>query len=303
MSSSTDDARLIEFGKQVRERRKALRISIRKLAEDSRISPSYISAIESGRNPATGRPPEPSVGVVERLHRALEITDSVFGSSGNTCVDGCDHNHVLLYRMDDELKSLAEILEEGFGADVQQWLCISDPRRVEESDENFISWHWPFGELPYPDTYLIPDRIGDALDTRVESIADAVSAQDYGLVIADCSAVMRWIINPESEIDYEDRWHARSTEILQRHIGRQPKLNICVYSHRDIEALEKQIDVLDTILRLFSVHSQTFVVDHAGHVLSGPEAVAAVLAESRPGGVSSSAWRSLCGAAAISYAG
>lgn len=302
MNSPDDQARLIEFGQKVRERRKLLRLSIRKLAEESLISPSYLSAIESGRNPATGRPPEPSIGVVERLTCALGISGHVFAEEAPPCAAGCDESHVLLYRLDDDSKELTELLSEALGGEVKQWLCVADPRRAQESSDSFIAWQWPFGNLPYPDTFLVPDRIGDALETQVKALKRRVTALDYGLVIADCSAVMRWMINPEAEVDYEHRWLERSTEILERHIGRKPRANVCVYLHRDLEALEGKIDVLDAILSLFASHARTFVVDRAGEVLSGPEAVTAVLAESRPSGISSTAWRTLCGAAARSYA-
>ncbi|MEO9777994.1 MAG: helix-turn-helix transcriptional regulator [Sedimentitalea sp.] len=301
MNSLTEEARLIEFGKQVRERRKALRMSIRKLAENSDISPSYVSAIESGRNPATGRPPEPSIGIVERLNSVLGISNSVFRPGRSMCGPGCQHNHALLYRLDDGKVELRQILNQAFGTEVNQWICISDPRQIQESDEELIAWHWPFGSFPYPDNFLVPDRIGDALEAQVEKVASQITSENYGVVIADCSAVMRWMINPDAEVDYEDQWIERSTEIFQRILGRAPVVNTCVYAHRDLEALAKQIDVLDTILKLFAAHSQTFAVDHSGQVLSGSKAFSAVLADSRPGGISSSAWRSISGAAALSF--
>lgn len=303
MSSPTDEKRLIEFGNQVRERRKALRISIRKLATECGISASYVSAIESGKNPATGRPPEPSIGVVERLSRTLNIPRTFFGSSEAMCGAGCNHNHALLYRLDDGSADLKDILKRAFGAKVDQWVCVSDPRQVQKSDEEIIAWHWPFGSFPYPDNFLVAERIGDALETKVVANSEKITAENYGVVIADCSAVMRWMINPDAEVDYEDRWIERSTEIFVQNLGRAPKINVCMYAHRDLEALSKQIDVLDTILRLFSAHSQTFAVDPAGNVLSGSKAVAAVLADSRPGGVSSSAWRSICNAASTAFSG
>lgn len=304
MSLPADQAKLIEFGQRVRTRRKLLRLSIRKLAEDSQISPSYLSAIESGRNPATGRPPEPSIGVVERLTTALGLSGPVFSAEGECpCGSACGDNHVLLYRLDDNSRDLTEILRIAFGTEVDQWLCISDPRIAPERRDGVIAWQWPFGRFPYPDTFLVPDRICDALETQVKGLAGRVTSEDYGLVIADCSAVMRWMINPEAEIDFEDRWVERSTDILKRHIGRVPKANVCVYLHRDLEALDGKIDVLGAILSLFASHTRTVVVDPSGAVLKGQEAVSAILAESRPSGVSSSAWRTLCGAAARSYAG
>lgn len=303
MNSPAAEARLFEFGKQVRERRKALRMSIRGLAKACDISASYVSAIESGRNPATGRPPEPSIGVVERLCTELNISRSVFNVDSTPCVSACAHNHALLYRLDDGKAELKDILKSAFASEVDQWVCISDPRQIQRSDETMISWHWPFGSMPYPDTFLVPDRIETALEEHVVANAEKIKSENFGLVIADCSAVMRWMVNPEAEVDYEERWIQRSTEIFERLFGTAPKVNVCVYSHRDIEALSKQIDVLNTILTLFFTHSQTFAVDANGTVLSGHAAVNAVLADSRPSGVSSSAWRKICAAIAPTYAG
>lgn len=301
MSSQTDDARLIEFGKQVRQRREALRISVRKLANAAGISPSYVTAIESGRNPATGRPPEPSIGVVERLSSALDLSNLVFAvdiGEGAAC---CDHNHTLLYRLDDGRRELREVLGEVFQQNVQQWICICDPRTPYDSDETLVAWHWRFGDFPYPDNYLVPERIGEALEAELTNAAAKVTAENYGLVIADCSAVMRWMINPDAEVDYEDRWLERSTDVCCRLLGRPPVTNVCVYSHRDLEALSRQIDVLDTVLRLLTAHSDILAIEGSGTVLAGTEAVLAVLAECRPGGVSGSAWRSMSHAAARSY--
>ena len=305
MKTTNDDARLIEFGRQIREHRKSLRISIRKLAEDSGVSPSYVSAIECGKNPATGRPPEPSMSVVERLTKALGNPNTVFNSKtsvhSSVCGSKCDQNHSLIYRLDDNRGDLASILNNAFGNQVDQWVCIEDPRQSLSSDENFISWQWPFGEFPYPDNFLVVERIEEALEDEIERIASQITKQNYGVVIADCSAVMRWMVNPDAEVEYEDRWIERSTEIFKRLIGRAPIVNACVYSHRDLEALSNNIDVLNIILNLFSAHSHNITVDHSGKVLSGEAAVSAVLAESRPDGVSSGAWRQMSHATASFY--
>ncbi len=301
MNFPSDEARLIEFGKQIRERRKALRISIRKLAKDSGVSTSYISSIECGKNPATGRPPEPSVRVVERLNNALGNPNTFFDTKKPICGSGCDQNHSLIYRLDDSRGNLKHILNNAFGSQVDQWVCITDPREPSNLDDELITWQWPFGEFPYPDNFLIPERIEEALEAEVEKISKQITEENFGLVIADCSAVMRWMINPDAEVEYEQRWIERSTEIFKRIVGKGPVVNACVYTHRDLEALANNIDVLGTILSLFSAHSHTFAVDQAGEVLSDAAAVSAVLAESRPEGVSSAAWRQMSSATANFY--
>lgn len=308
MVSRVDEAQLIQFGEQIKQRRAELGMSIRQAARQSGVSPSYLSAIESGRNPATARPPEPSVGVVEGLCRALDLANPFLANSPLTKTsldqeDPCCHNHVLLYRLDESHGGLGSILTAAFKDRVGQWICISDPRAQESADSDVISWVWRFGSDPYPDDYLVADRISEALERKVKTISDRVSAANYGIAIADCSAVMRWVVNPDAEVDYEERWVEQSTRVLERQLGCPPAVNLCVYRHRDIEALASKIDVLDTILRLFSAHSEVIVVTQSGSMLKGEEAVAAILADSRPGGVSSSAWRSLSQAVARSYAG
>lgn len=307
MVSRVDEAELIAFGKGVRQRRLALRLSIRQLASQSGLSPSYLSAIETGRNPATDRPPEPSVGVAEQLCRALDLPNpfrthsSTLGAS-NSQDHACAHNHVLLYRLDEGHGGLGPLLEEVFRDRVGQWISIADPRAAESECGDAITWTWRFGADPYPDEYLVPDRISEALESQVERVCARVSDESYGIAIADCSAVMRWVVNPEAEIDYEERWVEQSTAVLERQLRRPPALNVCVYRHRDIEALASKIDVLDTILRLFAAHAEVIAIAQDGSVLRGQAAVATILADSRPGGVSASAWRSLSHAAARSYA-
>lgn len=296
------EARLAEFGKRIRQRRESLRMSVRELAARSKISASYVSAIESGRNPATGRPPEPSMAVVQRLCLALDLPYSFLApAEADHSKAGCG-NHMLIYRLDEGRGDLLGLLDKVLDEQVSQWICIADPREQEEVGEGVISWLWPFGALPYPDDYLVPDRIIPALEAKVKELSRRLSPEDYGLVIADCSAVMRWMVNPDAEVEFEERWADRSTEVLGRLLGRAPAVNICIYHHRDIEALATRIDVLDTILRLFTSHSRIVAIDRRGSVLAGPDAVTAILEDSRPAGVGSSAWRSLTAAAARGYA-
>ena len=62
-------------------------------------------------------------------------------------------------------------------------------------------------------------------------------------------------MNPESEVDFETGWAELSGDVMKRVFGRAPVANVCVYDHSDIESLSARIDVLDTLMRLFSSHS------------------------------------------------
>lgn len=289
MGKASGDMSLLAFGRRVRARRESLGLSLRAVAGLAEISPSYLSAIESGRNPATGRPPEPSVGVADRLCRALDLTPV-------RMLGACAHDHALLYRLDDAHGGLAGLLDCAFGDTAEQWIRIDDPR--DETADTALSWRWPYGGGPYPDDYLVPDRIFAALESRMETAAAHVTSTAYGLAIADCSAVMRWVVNPDAEVALEDIWADRAADVLTRCIGRGPVANVCVYRHADLEALSGRIDTLDAILRLVGAHTRTVAVTRSGAVLHGPDAVGAILAESRPGGVSANAWDRMVRAAA-----
>ncbi len=298
MTSSSDELRLIAFGQRVRQHRETLQISMRRLASESGISPSYLSAIESGRNPATGRPPEPSARVVERLCSALDLPRTIFTSDFDEDHHGsCSDNHLLLYRMDERRDGLGAYLREMTDSSLDQWICIADPS-APGADGDLVTLHWPYGSDPYPDGFLVADRIGEALGREVAARKDEMPAGDYGLAIADCSSVMRWVVNPDAEIDYEDLWVEQSTAALTQAISRAPRSNVCVYHQRDFAALAERIDPLDTLLRLFQVHEHSFTVDPDGKLRSDAEAVHLALADQRPGDVSSSAWRKITKAAA-----
>ena len=66
-------AELEAFGRRVRDQRTRLGLSVRALASKAGISAAYVTSIEVGRNPTTGKPPAPSIQVVRRLAAALEL--------------------------------------------------------------------------------------------------------------------------------------------------------------------------------------------------------------------------------------
>ena len=61
------------LGDMLRQRRDRLGLSMRETARRIGISPSYLVALEQGRNPSTGRPPVPSPKLLVALGRVLEI--------------------------------------------------------------------------------------------------------------------------------------------------------------------------------------------------------------------------------------
>jgi transcriptional regulator with XRE-family HTH domain len=301
---SIDERKLVEFGHRVRERRLALRLSVRALADLAGVSASYISAIETARNSTTGRAPEPSIGVAERLLKALDLPSTHLARlcehDEERQVDGC--NHLLLYRLGVGHGRLKPILDQLFDDSVDQWFCIADPRGTLEEAADLISLHWPFGANPYPNDYLEPGRILKALELELRKHIRRVKPRRPGLVIADCSTVMRWVVNPECEVDFETGWAELSGNVLKRVYGQAPIANVCVYDHSDIESLSARIDLLDTLLRLFSSHTNVVAIDSENRIQKGPAAVATILLECKPGGVSSAAWRSLTSAAAATLA-
>ena len=89
---------------------------------------------------------------------------------------------------------------------------------------------------------------------------------------------------------------------MRRVYGCAPVANVCVYDHSDMESLTNRIDLLDTLLRLFSSHTNVAAIDSEDRIHRGPTAVATILRECKPGGISSTAWRSLTSAAASALA-
>lgn len=299
MDLLAEDARLIAFGEAVRQQRKLQRLSLRALAQSVGLSASYLSSIECGRNPTTGRPPQPSVGAVDRLCELLKLDRAAIFSHGAHRHDhhsGCEH--VLLYRLDERRDGLHEISQRMTGGTVAHWLCIVDPNTEAEPTEGFHAWSWPYRSGPYPGDYLEVERIVDALASRAVGLKDRVGSDSYGVIIADCSSVMRWVVNPDAEVDYEEEWCQRSGDALSATLGSEPAVNMCVYHQRDFEAMSQRLDRLNSVLRLIDTHERVAAVLQDGTVVEGSQAVFEILRENRPDSVSSAAWRTISAALA-----
>ena len=122
-----------------------------------------------------------------------------------------------------------------------------------------------------------------------------------GLLIADCSAVMRRVQNAEAEVALERRWDSEVRRIWAEHLHGPPAVDVCFYRHADVEALGLSIDQLATALELARQHDLVILLDGDGTV-AGPPAVRRILERARPAGVGAGAWRELAAAAATGLA-
>ena len=293
------DERLVAFGEAVRERRKQRKLSLRYLAQEVGLSASYLSSIECGHNPTTGRPPEPSAVAVDRICEVLDLDrTAIFAHPDHRPHKGHGCEHVLLYRLDERRDRLEEISREMTNGAVAHWLCIVDPNTQAEPTDRFHSWSWPFRSGPYPGDYLEGARIVEALASHAVGLRESVGNNSYGLIIADCSSVMRWVVNPDAEVEFEEEWCDQSGSALGAAFGQEPALNMCVYHQKDFEALAQRVDRLTSLLRLFDTHERIAAVLQNGMIVEGNRAVFEILRENRPDSVSSAAWRMIATAIA-----
>ena len=287
-----------QLGQEIRDRRTALNLSVRALAEAAGVSPGYVAAIENGRSASTGRAPEVSLRVIEGLAAALDCTViDLTGLPGHA-----ESAHVLFYCLD-EARALFAAVDREFGTEIDHWIYIADPRHTEHAAADRATiCTWRLGDFPYATRNLEPQDILTALEQEVEAVAPSLAGRRIGLAIMDCSAVMRYVQNAADEVDLERHWHDGVHAIWQKHLGGGPAIDVCGYRHRDIEALGLTIDQLDTALTLITSHDQVIALERGGATVSGRAAIRRILAEARPAGVSSVAWHDLIRAAALSLA-
>lgn len=287
-----------ELGHEIRDRRAALGLSVRALAQSAGVSAGYITAIENGRSASTGRAPAVSLRVLDGLAVALGCTvDDLTGSRTHA-----DDAHVLLYCVE-ATGPLFATVDHAFGADVDHWIYIADPRHAEVAPKERVTiCTWELGAFPYASSRLDPRDILTALEREVAEVAKGLQGQRVGLAIMDCSAVMRYVQNAADEVAFEREWHDGVHRIWREHLQSEPAIDVCGYRHADVEALGLTIDQLGTALTLISTHDRVVVADAGGSTISGRAAIRRILAEARPGGVSAAAWREITRAAADSLA-
>jgi hypothetical protein len=208
--------------------------------------------------------------------------------------------HALLYVLQKRPADVVEQVARLHGETTLRWVYVPDPRESPPrvSDERVaLRCRWPLGDDPYPDRILDPARVLAALEHALRAGADGLGG-DVGLVIADCSAVMRWVRNPEAEVAFEAHWADDAERVFRDTLGRPPTANVCVYHHDDIEALAPEVDPLGVALALLRSHTEVAAVGLDGGLRTGVEAAGAILASVRPAGVGTATWADLCAVAA-----
>jgi transcriptional regulator with XRE-family HTH domain len=300
----TIDASSSGFGGIVRRRRQQLGLSMREAARRIGISPSYLVALERGRNPSTGRAPQPSVPILAAIGRVLEIElATLLNASGAPTSSSA---HLLLYQTGAGLRSPLEAARRLFADQVDAWIEIGDPRRSDDAESQ------PDDVLLRKRGPLISARSGASLfetaltlaalsDVLVEAPRSRPPRR-LGIVFGANSAVLRSIENPPALLGSETTWERDVGVEFRAALGVEPAANVCVYREADIQELAARLDPLATVLSLVQTHPLVAVEDGTGTVTTGPAAIETILAGARPAGVSSQTWESLSRVAAVGLA-
>ncbi|MGI9186859.1 MAG: helix-turn-helix domain-containing protein, partial [Gaiellales bacterium] len=109
-----------DLGREVRDRRTALGLSVRALAQAAGVSAGYVTAIETGRSASTGRAPEVSLRVLDGIASALGCSiDELTGSRTPATAP-----HALLYCVD-ATGPLLPTVDRAFGSELDHWINIA----------------------------------------------------------------------------------------------------------------------------------------------------------------------------------
>jgi len=293
------------LGGILRRRRERLGLSMREAARRIGISPSYLVALEHGRNPSTGRAPVPSPPILAAIGRVLDIElATLLEASGAPTSPSA---HLLLYQTGTGHQSPLEAARRLFAGRVDAWVEIVDPRRSDDAES-------PAEDVlvtrrgPLSSTQGAASRVFEtprALGALSAILAKAPRFDPWprvGIVFGANSAVLRSIENPPVLLASETTWEHDVEAEFRTALGVEPAANVCVYREADIQELATRLDPLATVVSLVGTHPHVAVQDAGGAVTSGPAAIETILATARPAGVNSETWESLAHAAAVGLA-
>jgi transcriptional regulator with XRE-family HTH domain len=291
------------LGGILRRRREQLGLSMREAARRIGISPSYLVALEQGRNPSTGRAPVPSPPILAAIGRVLDIElATLLDASGAPTSRSA---HLLLYQTGDRHQPPLEAARRLFAGQVDAWIETVDPRSPDDvdspPDDVLVRNRWPLGRTRSGPRVFETARALGALSNVLAEAPRSTPPPRLGVIFGASSAVLRSIENPTALLESETTWEHDVGAEFQTALGVEPTANVCVYRETDIQELAARLDPLATVLSLIQAHPHVAVQD-GGDVTAGPAAIETILAAARPAGVSSETWESLARAAAVGLA-
>jgi transcriptional regulator with XRE-family HTH domain len=292
------------LGGILRRRREQLGLSMREAARRIGISPSYLVALEHGRNPSTGRAPVPSPPVLAAIGRVLDIElATLLDASGAPTSPSA---HLLLYQTGTGHRSPLEAARRLFAGRVDAWIEIVDPRSSFDAESPaegvLVSSRRPLGFTRAASLVFETPRALGALSAVLAEAPRLDPWPRLGIVFGANSAVLRSIENPPALLASETTWEHDVEAEFRTVLGVEPAANVCVYRDVDIQELATRLDPLATVVNLVQTHPHVAVQDGVGGVMTGPAAIETILATARPTGVSSQTWESLAHAAAVGLA-
>jgi len=271
---------------------------MREAARRIGISPSYLVALEHGRNPSTGRAPVPSPPILAAIGRVLDIElTTLFDVTGAATARSA---HLLLYQTGAGHESPFESARRLFAGQVDVWIEIVDPRRPDDTaapDDVLVRRRRERYDSQGVETQDLLDVFSDVL----AEMPHTSTPPRLGVILGASSAVLRSAENPLALLETEKTWEHDLAARFRAALGVEPAANVCVYREADIEELAGRLDPLATVVSLVQTHPHVAVQDESD-VTTGPAAIEAILTAARPVGVSSGTWAALARAAASGFA-
>jgi transcriptional regulator with XRE-family HTH domain len=260
------------IGDVLKTRRLALGLSLRHVARAADISPSYLVALEHGRNPTTGRPPMPSPPVLAALGRVLGINRSALLE---LAAPPSRSPHALLFQTGSGPGSPGEAARLLFGEAVDGWVEVGRPSA--------------------------PERALAELEALLAECRPAARAPRLGLIFGAGLRPRRRDL--PSLIAAETTWESDVADVCRRALGVEPVANVCVYREADIRRRAGGADPLASALELVRTHPLVAVHDSGAGLTTGSAAIERMLAGLAPAETEAGTWRQLAHAAAIGLAG
>ena len=200
---------------------------MREAARRIGISPSYLVALEQGRNPSTGRAPVPSPPILAAIGRAfdIELATLLDASGAPTSASA----HLLLYQTGAEQQSPLEAARRLFAGQVDVWIEIVDPRSSDDAesppDDVLIRKRRPLISARSGSRVFETPRALGALSDVLAEAPRSTPRPRLGIVFGANSAVLRSIENPPALLESETTWEhdvgAAVPSGARRRAGRQ----------------------------------------------------------------------------------